>query len=67
MDGEDNGEPYEQMDDLGIWVVSHIFGNTHIYVFFEKSEKSYSTVSGLACLPKNMVPMRLILANGSTY
>ena len=35
--------------------------------FFEKSEKSYSTVSGLACLPKNMVPMRLILANGSTY
>ncbi len=28
MDGENNGKPYEQMDDLG--EKTHIFGNTHI-------------------------------------
>ena len=28
MDGENNGKPYEQMDDLG---GTTIFGNTHIY------------------------------------
>ena len=28
MDGENNGKPYEQMDDLG--VKPPIFGNTHI-------------------------------------
>ena len=27
MHGENNGKPYEQMDDLGF---SHIFGNTHM-------------------------------------
>ena len=27
MDGENNGKPYEQMDDLGVPI---IFGNTHI-------------------------------------
>ncbi len=30
MDGENNGKPYEQMDDLGGFPI--IFGNTHIYV-----------------------------------
>ena len=29
MDGENNGKPYEQMDDLG--GKPTIFGNTHIY------------------------------------
>ncbi len=28
MDGENNGKPYEQMDDLGGFPM--IFGNTHI-------------------------------------
>ena len=28
MDGENNGKPYEQMDDLGGF--PPIFGNTHI-------------------------------------
>ena len=28
MDGENNGNPYEHVDDLGGF--SHIFGNTHI-------------------------------------
>ena len=28
MDGENNGKPYEQMDDLGIPL---IFGNAHIF------------------------------------
>ena len=28
MDGENNGKPYEQMDDLG--VKNHIFGSTPI-------------------------------------
>ena len=28
MDGENNGNPYEQMDDLG--VKTPIFGNTHM-------------------------------------
>ena len=31
MDGENNGKPYEQMDDLGRF--SHIFGNTHMDLF----------------------------------
>ncbi len=31
MDGENNGKPYEQMDDLG---VPFIFGNTHINNIF---------------------------------
>ena len=30
MDGENNGKPYEQMDDLGGFPT--IFGNTHIDV-----------------------------------
>ena len=30
MDGENNGKPYEQMDDLG---GTTIFGNTHIYQY----------------------------------
>ncbi len=30
MDGENNGKPYEQMDDLGGFIP--IFGNTHIYL-----------------------------------
>ena len=28
MDGENNGKPHEQMDDLGGFTI--IFGNTHI-------------------------------------
>ena len=28
MDGENNGKPYEQMDDLG---GTPIFGNTHVH------------------------------------
>ena len=28
MDGENNGKPYEQMDDLGGFPI--IFGNTHM-------------------------------------
>ncbi len=28
MDGENNGKPYEQMDDLGL--KKPFFGNTHI-------------------------------------
>ena len=32
MDGENNGTPYEQMDDLGGGVKTHIFGNTYIYL-----------------------------------
>ena len=31
MDGENKGKPYEQIDDLGGF--SHIFGNTHIYIY----------------------------------
>ena len=30
MDGENNGKPYEQMDDLGGF--PPIFGNIHIYL-----------------------------------
>ena len=30
MDGENNGKPYEQMDDLG--GVPIIFGSTHIFI-----------------------------------
>ena len=32
MDGENNGKPYEQMDDLG---GTTIFGNTHIYIYIQ--------------------------------
>ena len=32
MDGENNGKPYEQMDDLGGTI---IFGNTHIPLFIQ--------------------------------
>ena len=31
MDGENNGKPYEQMDDLGGFPI--IFGNSHIISF----------------------------------
>ena len=31
MDGENNGKPYEQMDDLGGF--PPIFGNTHRAIF----------------------------------
>ena len=30
MDGENNGKPYEQMDDLG--ENATIFGNTHVVI-----------------------------------
>ena len=30
MDGENNGKPYEQMDDLGVFPT--IFGNTQMYL-----------------------------------
>ena len=33
MDGENNGKPYEQMDDLGF--TTPIFGNTHIILSFQ--------------------------------
>ena len=32
MDGENNGKPYEQMDDLGGFTTP-IFGNTHSFFF----------------------------------
>ena len=32
MDGENNGKPYEQMDDLG--GKPTIFGNIHIFIPF---------------------------------
>ena len=37
MDGENNGKPYEQMDDLG--GNTHIFGNTHIHPCYTSSFK----------------------------
>ena len=30
MDGENNGKPYEQIDDLGVPL---FFGNTHLYIY----------------------------------
>ncbi len=33
MDGENNGKPYEQMDDLGVHHGTPIFGNTHMACF----------------------------------
>ncbi len=43
MDGENNGEPYEQMDDLGFF--TPIFGNTHMLCnncFFKKKVQEVS-------------------------
>ncbi len=33
MDGENNGKPYEQMDDLGGFTTP-IFGSTPIYIIY---------------------------------
>ena len=43
MDGENNGNPYEQMDDLGFF--TPIFGNTHMLCnncFFKKKVQEVS-------------------------
>ena len=33
MDGENNGTPYEQMDDLGGKTTTPIFGSTHTHIW----------------------------------
>ena len=43
MDGENNGKPYEQMDDLGGFPI--IFGNTHITPKNKPSQKETQTSS----------------------
>ncbi len=37
MDGENNGKPYEQMDDLGGFTTP-IFGLTPIYIYIHTGE-----------------------------
>ena len=45
MDGENNGKPYEQMDDLGGFTTP-IFGNTHSFFF---SGDTGGVTQGLFC------------------
>ena len=40
MDGENNGKPYEQMDDLG--GKPPIFGNIHMGILWENATTRYS-------------------------
>ena len=50
MDGENNGKPYEQMDDLGVPLFYAIFGNTLIILIGIFRDVSRWNVSKL-CLP----------------
>ena len=48
MDGDNNGKPYEQMDDLGGFPI--IFGNTHINKTISPKTKNIALVGLVSCL-----------------
>ena len=51
MDGENNGKPYEQMDDLGGFPT--IFGNTHVSCASEDLSESKKGVAGFCFAAAN--------------
>ena len=47
MHGENNGKPYEQMDDLG--GNTPIFGNTHVYIYIPSDPVKLPENDGSGC------------------